>query len=703
MRFLISDTFTSSLGKLTREEQSFVKNTAFDLQVNQAQPGLQFHRIERAKDKNFWSVRSGRDLRIIVHKTEADFLLCYVNHHDAAYDWAERRKLQTHPETGAAQLVEIRETVQEHVIPKYIEAPVKREDRMPFASVTDLELLGYGVPPDWISDVREANEDSIFDLFGHLPGEAAEALLELATGGRPAVTTFEHAASLGCVAEKVADYTPDPFTHPDAKRRFSLISSSDELSRALEFPWDKWTVFLHPEQRSFVEKHFNGPARVAGSAGTGKTIVAIHRAYNLAIKHPDARILLSTFSDSLAKALQISLHKLIASQPRLSEQIEVLAIPTLIKRLFEAHFGKTSFASDAAIKQIIANEKSQTESKKFTTYFLWKEWEQIVDAWQIQTWEEYKVVPRLGRKTRLSEDGRRILWDLFAKVHESLNSKGLISEAEACRRLEELFRVQHKSPYDFAVIDEAQDISVPQLRLLEAILAAKPNGLFFAGDLGQRIFQQPFSWSALGVDIRGRSKTLKINYRTSQEIRRQSDRLLDLQFTDVDGVSEDRTGTVSVFSGPAPTVRRSNSAKDECSEVAKWLREQLANGVTEQEICVIVRSENEVQRALDAVSLSSCKSQRLSDIGSKDQNSITIATMHLAKGLEYRAVAVMACDDEVVPLQSRIESVGDDADLNEVYATERQLLYVACTRARDCLLVSGVEPASEFLDDFEKE
>jgi UvrD/REP helicase N-terminal domain len=446
MRFLIADTFTSSLGKLTNEEQTFVKNTAFDLQINPAHPGLQFHRIERAKDKRFWSVRSGRDLRIIVHKTESDFLLCYVDHHDAAYTWAERRKLQTHPTTGAAQLVEIQETIR--IVPKYVEKFEQKVVSKPFERLTDSQLLGYGVPSDWLEEIRVATEDTVLDLFTYIPAEAAEALLELATGGRAEFTDKEQVAmlpgypdaNLACVAESVTAYNADPFDHPDAKRRFALITSSDELSRALEFPWDKWTVFLHPEQRGFVEKHFNGPARVSGSAGTGKTIVALHRAFNLAIRNPDGRVLLATFSDSLARALQVNLNKLITSQPRLGEQIEVLAIPTLVKRLFEAYFGKASFASDADIRQIIASEKAQADTKKFSLHFLLKEWEQIVDAWQIRTWDEYRVVPRLGRKTRLNEDGRRILWNLFVNVRKELSIKGLITESEACQRLEERFR-----------------------------------------------------------------------------------------------------------------------------------------------------------------------------------------------------------------------------------------------------------------------
>ena len=690
----ISDTFTHSLAKLTSDEQKSTKTTAFDLQINPSNPGMQFHKIEKSKDKHFWSVRINRDLRLILHKSSSSILLCYVDHHDRAYAWAERRKIEVHPKTGAAQLVEIRETVQEVFVPYHVPtSSTSTKDvakpKFLFSGVSSDELLSYGVPSDWIAEVQIATEDSLLAIAGHLPSEAAEALLELATGGKPNRPKPPGTASI------------NPFDHPDAQRRFKLIASSDELAQALDFPWDKWTVFLHPEQRSFVEKDFGGPARVSGSAGTGKTIVALHRAYNLAIKNRDCRVLLTTFSDSLANALRSNLNKLIARQPMLGEQIEVLALPTMIKRLFERQFGKTVFASESQIKKIISQEKCKSEVNKFSTHFLWKEWEQIVDAWQIRAWEQYKVVPRLGRKTRLNEDGRKVLWSLFETVREELTKLGLITESDACQQLEAKLRGSNESPYDFAVVDEAQDITVPQLRMLGAILAEKPNGLFFSGDLGQRVFQQPFSWSALGVDIRGRSKTLKINYRTSQEIRRQADKLLDPQFTDVDGVTEDRRGTISVFSGPEPLVRRFSSVDEECVQLAKWLQGQLASGVAETEICIIVRSIDEIPRALEAVLKAGCKASRLDEQQSAAGKCIAIATMHIAKGLEFRSVAVIACDDEVIPLQSRIESVGDDADLHEVYATERQLLYVACTRARDCLWVSGVEPTSEFMDDFE--
>jgi superfamily I DNA/RNA helicase len=251
------------------------------------------------------------------------------------------------------------------------------------------------------------------------------------------------------------------------------------------------------------------------------------------------------------------------------------------------------------------------------------------------------------------------------------------------------------------LVDEAQDVGVPQLRFLAALGAGRPNGLFFAGDLGQRIFQPPFSWLSLGVDIRGRARTLHINYRTSHQIRTQADRLLGQEVSDVDGNTEDRRGTVSAFNGPEPGVKVFNTPRDEASAVGDWIGGRLHAGVAPHEIAVFVRSETELDRARKAVTTTGLPFKVLDEHVETRHGHLSIGTMHLAKGLEFRAVAVMACDDEIIPLQARIETVTDDSDLEEVYNTERHLLYVACTRARDHLLVSGVEPASEFLDDLQ--
>lgn len=694
MDFRIADTFTDSLAHLTGDEQKAVKTTAFDLQLNPPNPGMSLHKLDKAKDKNFWSVRVSSDIRLIVHKTTSSLLLCYVDHHDKAYQWAERRKLEVHPTTGAAQFVEIRERVEEIPIPKYVMVeqpqPAQSDCVKPtlFLRITDDELLGYGVPPEWLTDVRAANEDTLLELTDHLPAEASEALLELATGGTPQ-------------RAKPVPVAASPFDHPDALRRFRVVSDVDELERAFAFPWDKWTIFLHPAQREWVERDYSGPARVSGSAGTGKTIVALHRAVNLARANPDARVLLATFSDTLAIALHDKLRRLINNQPSLGERLEVCAMDALGERLYEAHFGRLRLADPEAVRSALAGAASLLADQRFGLPFLLSEWRDVVDAWQLTTWEEYRDVRRLGRRTRLSEIQRIQLWPVFEQVRSQLLERGLVTRAGMYQRLTDALIQRKHPPFEFAVIDEAQDISVAQLRFLAAFGAKAPNALFFAGDLGQRIFQQPFSWKSLGVDIRGRARTLHINYRTSHQIRMQADRLLAPEVADVDGNVESRSGTVSVFNGAEPNITRWPSQDVEAAEVGRWLEQLINEGVQAQEIGVFVRSSRELDRARAAVKHAALPIHLLDGSSQSAQGQISIATMHLAKGLEFRAVAVIACDDEVIPSQGRLESVADDADLEEVYNTERHLLYVACTRARDHLWVSGVDPASEFLDDLE--
>ena len=687
MEFRIADTFTDSLTRLRADEQKAVKTAAFDLQLNPASPGLSFHRLDKAKDKNFWSVRVGSDIRLIVHKTASSLLLCYVDHHDKAYAWAERRKLETHPKTGAAQLVEIRERVEEIAIPVYIEvARPKPPKRALFADLTDDLLLSYGVPTEWLSDVRQATEDTILQLSDHLPSEAGEALLELATGGKPQVP-------------QPAPVGANPFAHPDAQRRFRVMSDVEELERALAYPWDKWTIFLHPAQRQLVERDYGGPARVSGSAGTGKTIVALHRAVFLTRTNPDGRVLLTTFSETLADALRTKLRRLISNEPRLGERLEVHAINAVGERLYEQHFGHPKIASRDIIRRFVTEAAAAIPDQKFNFSFLLTEWEDLVDAWQLDSWEAYRDIKRLGRKTRLQETQRAALWTILDAVRVRLRKEGFITWAEMFTRLAAQVGNRKHPPFDFVVVDEAQDVSVAQLRFLAALGGERPNSLFFAGDLGQRIFQQPFSWKSLGVDIRGRARTLHINYRTSHQIRMQADRLLGQEVADVDGNAEERRGTVSVFNGPAPIVQTFKSQQEEIEAVDTWLADRSREGVMPHEFGVFVRSDGELDRARAAVTKSGLPYKMLDEHVETTSGQISIGTMHLAKGLEFRAVVVMACDDEIIPLQSRIETVADDSDLEEVYNTERHLLYVACTRARDHLLVTSVEPASEFLDD----
>lgn len=691
MEFRIADTFTDSLSRLTAQEQKAVKTTAFDLQLNPAAPGMRFHKIDHAKDPNFWSLRVNADLRLIVHKSASSLLLIHVGHHDAAYRWAARRKIERHPTTGAMQLVEIRERIEEiepvgpALGPAEAPAPASTKPR-PFANLRKFELMAFGVPEEWVDAVRTADEDALLDVIAHLPQEAQEAMLRLAVGEKPEPRT-------------PAAIEADPFAHPDAQRRFRVLTSAEELARALDYPWEKWAVFLHPDQRALVERGFNGPARVSGSAGTGKTIVALHRAVHLARSVPHGRVLLTTFSTALANALRAKLDHLVGNESEVASRISVEAIHDVARRLFEERFGTPSVATADVLQGMLAEAARQSPAARFAATFLWNEWAEVVDARNLQSWEGYRDVARLGRKTRLGGKQREELWSVFDVLRSRLKERGLITWSGILTRLTDDLSAREDRPFDFVVADEAQDLGVAEMRFLAALAAGRTDGLFLAGDLGQRIFQTPFSWKLLGIDVRGRSHTLRINYRTSHQIREQADRLLPRSISDVDGLVENRRGTVSVFNGPSPVIKIATSEQREIETVSTWIAACLRQGYVPHELGVFVRSEAQIERVRKAVSAASAECLELNGTVATTPGMISVTTMHLAKGLEFRGVAVMACDDGVLPLQDRIETVSDESDLEEVYNTERHLLYVACTRARDQLLITGVAPGSEFLAD----
>src|SRR5579872_3440943 len=695
MIFCIADSFQSALRRLSAQEQKAVKETVFDLQMNPAAPGLQFHRIDKSKDPNFWSMRVNRDIRLIVHKTEGSFLICYVAHHDDAYIWAERRRIETHPKTGAAQIVEVRERVQEIIVHKPVEAerptaPIRAALPPLFPNIADEELLSYGVPVDWLADAKAATEDSIFDLAEHLPREAAEALLDLAVGAKPQIPLV------------TAPEAISPFEHPDAQRRFRVMEDVEELKRALDFPWDQWTVFLHPSQRQVAEQSFNGPARVSGSAGTGKTVVALHRAANILRQHPQARLLLTTFSLPLANALEGKLRILTGDDKGIVPRVTVLPFKGVANELFTLAVGHhPRAATEDQIRGALRTAAEEASLTGFTPRFLASEWLNVVDAWQLETLDAYQNVPRLGRKNRLGVKQRERLWLVFVRAKQIIEAQGLLTWPSVFGKVTAHFTQRADKPFTHAVIDEAQDLGVPELRMLAAITPSRPDALFFAGDLGQRIFQEPFSWKSLGVDIRGRSRTLKVNYRTSHQIREAADRLLPKVVQDVDGNEQDRRGTVSVFNGPDPEIQTYADAEHEIEGMADWIKKTVADGIAPAEIGLFVRSNDQLARARAAVKAAGHTQMELSERLEQPQGRVSIGTMHLAKGLEYKAVAVMACDDDVLPLQERVETIADESELDEVYETERHLFYVACTRARDQLVLSGVNPASEFFRDLE--
>ena len=665
MTVVLATSFTKALRKLTEDERKQAKITALDVQTDPDAPGLSLHRINRARDPNFWSARVNRDLRIVLHKAGGSTCIAYVGRHDDAYAWAERRRIEAHPRTGAMQIVELRERVEDIVVHRTVEA-----DLPPVLSdYAAADALSWGVPEDWVEDVLAATDETILDVAGHLPEEAAEAVLRAASGEAP----------LGM--EMPADAVESGLEHPDARRRFRLIGDQAELAAALDAPWDEWTIFLHPAQREFVLRNFAGPARVVGSAGTGKTVVALHRAARLA--REGGRVLLTTFSADLAVDLDEKVNRL-ARGGEWRDRVQVSTLRNVVISLLPTDI---RLADPGEIDQALISAQSGIPVG-LPTDFLKAEWRLIIDAWAVPDAETYRSIPRLGRGVRLPSARRDDAWRVFEKVRDILAASGLAAPGYAMHSVAiEIRSAKIKPPFEHVVVDEAQDLSPPELFLLAAIAIDRPNGLFFAGDIGQRIFRSPFPWSQTGVDVRGRSLALKVNYRTSHEIQETTRTLLPRRLMTADGDEEGRDGVTSVFHGLEPNIYSFSDIEAERMATIAWINNLLSAGVRNDRVAVLVRSQAQVARGKSIVASL--------EVG------LQVVLMHEAKGREFEAVAVIACNADVIPLEERLLSTADERAMSEVFETERHLLYVAATRARDHLWISGVEPASEFLDDIQ--
>lgn len=668
MNFIIASTFVDSLARLGTQAQTQVKQAAFDFQLAPANPGFQLHRLERAVEKNFWSARVNLDLRIILYRDADHLVLCYAAPHEEAYRWGQKRRFEIHPQTHAAQVVEIQERVEEVV--KY----VPRETPLLFGHYDRDYLLALGVPEEWLDAVRHTGEDQLEALLDRLPQEAAERLLQLACGvlvPRP-VTVAETA-----------------FVHPDARRRFRVIDSQQELRRALDYPWERWIVFLHPTQRGVVERRYNGPARVSGAAGTGKSVVALHRAAALARSTPEGRVLLTTFSKTLAARLSQNADVLLGADAPERTRIDIVH---LHKLAWDAWVNtlkhKFAFINAKRFNELLQAAIAKVGAAEYSLAFLKAEWEAIVNFWGIGDEETYLRASRKGRGTRLTARQRRVVWRVFAELLAVLDEKHHMTWERLCFRLAAEL-IERPPSYRHVVGDEAQDFGPAEFRLLRALVAPGDNDLFLCGDAGQRIYQPRSSWRAAGIEVRGRATRLTVNYRTTEQIRRFADTLLPAALDeDGDGKPEPRA-SISLLKGPPPEVSGYATVEEEIAGVARRLRELTADGFAPRDLAIFCRSETRLrERAEAALQRCGLAGHYLSDDAPPTDAQVSLGSMHRAKGLEFKVVVVMGCDADMLPRASVLEDMVDEADRAAFVEQERQLLYVACTRARERLFVT---------------
>ncbi len=664
MGLLLSKSWLDALSALPSNEMARAHEFSSQFFSNPKHPGIS---LERLHKNNFWSGRISGELRAILGKQGEDWCLLYAGHHEEAYRWAERRRMEVNPSTGGLQVVEVVDRQ---------EVRVQKVDGL-LTGHTDEYLLSLGLPADWLPVVRSVvNEDQLLDLVPRLPSEVAEALLTLASG------------------DLVAPPPPPPknkpvWEHPDTQRRFYVVEDASDLQRLLNAPMHKWIGFLHPSQKKLATGQFKGPVKVTGSAGTGKTVVALHRARHLA--RQGKRVLLTTYVGTLADNLINALELLC-----LPEELARIKVTTLHSEATElvrqVHPELHGVPEEEIKKRLDAHQMEAGGS--FTPEFMQAEWARVLAPQGIRTWDEYRSARRTGRGRALTAQDRKTLWKVFKKVIESLEQDHLEDFSGMCRRAVELLDSgQVESPYDGVVVDEVQDLQSQELRLLARLAGEGTDRLMLVGDAGQRIYAGATSLSALGIQTRGRSYVLRINYRTTEQIRRFADRVLGDNVDDLDEGTESRKGTRSLLKGPHPKVHGFPSSKEQMAFLVAQIESCLREGLSSEEIALFLRTNrqlDEVEQGLKAAGLTTAR------LGRKLRSGLRIGTMHRAKGLEFKVVFVVDASARNLPLAAVLRAE-DASDRETAEAAERRLFYVSLTRARDEAFITYVGEPSPFL------
>jgi len=699
MTIALSSDFLLAFSSVQKSHQKQVREFIEQFRERPDAPGLNYEVIQSAKDKHLFSVRINQAYRaIIFHPPSSQvYVLAWVDHHDEAYRWAERKQFAVHPATGALQML----TAESAEVAAAPAAPAPVTGL--FSSVKDKHLLRLGVPEELIAMVRGIESDVELEMVeARLPQEAYEALFMLASG-----FTLDEVFREMEKPEEEVPVDPKDFVlalkNEDSKRRFYVIDEAKDLAEVLNAPLDQWRIFLHPKQRKLVSMSANGPVRVLGGAGTGKTVVAMHRARYLAqevFNRKEDRILFTTFTRNLATDIQENLRKLCTVEAL--SRIDVVNLDAWAGNFLRAqgYRHQVVFDEDENEAWEYALNKAPSDLG-LTPIFYRSEWEQIVQAQDITDADQYLRASRVGRGTKLSREARKRIWPVFQEYRAQLNEQGKKEFIDLLRDARGL--IQHKGismPYRALILDEAQDMSAEAFRLIRSIVPEGANDLFIVGDAHQRIYRHRVSLGQCGINIKGRGKKLKINYRTTDEIRRFAVSLLEgRDIDDLDGEKDQQKGYLSLTHGQPPTVKSFPSFAEEVSFLKQQIAEIQKEGAPLESICVVARTKQLLGGYVDQLHQANLATYEIKRNAAeqRDKPGIRLATMHRVKGLEFEHMIVVAANKGILPLDAAVDDGEDAVAKRNAETAERSLLYVALTRARRSATVTAYGTISEFL------
>lgn len=703
----ISDQFLESYNKLPTRDRHQVGRFIQKFKRNPTGTGLNFEVIKNAPDKKLRSLRVTQDYRVIVlQPTQGNlYALLWVDHHDQAYAWASKRRAEIHPETGSLQILTTTETVQAAMQ----ESPaVPRQTPTLFGKVKEKDLLRLGVPAALLPVVHSLHDESELEkALVYFPEEAAEALMGLAAGFSVDEVASQQVEELPTPEPIDTEDLDKAFANPDTLRRFVVISDDQALEDLLDKPLEAWRVFLHPSQRRIVHNDVQGAIRVLGGAGTGKTVVAMHRAKWLVerLQNPGERILFTTFTKNLALDIREHLRQLCT--PEQMRRIEVINLDAWVQQFLKKqgydlrlvyqiplHSDKAKAAWQEALEQ-------QPGGLEFSEAFYRDEWEQVISAQGVTTLRDYFKASRVGRGTALDRTSRQKIWPIFQSYRLKLQDAGLRDVNDAYRDAREMLVHQPGMlPYSHVLVDETQDMGEQALRLIRQMVPEGRNDLFLVGDAHQRIYNRRVVLKHCHIHIQGRNHSfrLKINYRTTDEIRKWAVSLLKAcEIDDLDDGSDDSKGYHSLLFGEQPQVKCYKDFASECDEIAAQMQALQAAGVPEQHICLVARTSNQRDQYAHELERNGLAVYEINTQDNSHEPGIRVATMHRVKGLEFDHVFIAGANASRLPLESVMQGLSDATERRRAETRERSLLYVAATRARKSLFVSGNGELSPFV------
>jgi len=692
VKVVIGDTFLESFARLPSQAQKHTSDFLVKFRSNPTSAAIHYEKIASKLDKKVWSVRVDDTYRGIVIREEETgvFMLIWVDHHDEAYKWAARKRCNINPFTGAIQLYTVQEIV-ETVKAACI-----------FGEVTKEEYLELGVPEEQVDYVRSlTSKDAFLASKNILTPDVFEGLSWLLED-IPAKEVIEMMQAERDKGEPKASDLRTALESAENQRFFRVVEGEEDLQAMLNRPLDKWRVFLHPTQRRIVNKDYSGAARTTGGAGTGKTVVAMHRAKRLAAGlSGHERVLFTTFTANLAADIRDNLSKICSNEEL--RHIEVINLDAWVGNFMRtAGYEARIEYNETALKNIWeeAIGEAMADDMDLLADFYAEEWARVVIPQHAMNLAKYIRCSRNGRGVRLDRQKRQQVWKVFEIYQRKMKAAGKRDVHWAMDECRTLIEKQHKTLYPHIIVDEGQDFSRIALELIRGIAGeSHPNDIFIVGDAHQRIYRHKTVLSKCGIEVRGRSSILRINYRTTEETRAYAFSILSgIDFDNLDGEVLSNDKCQSLTHGEVPVVKNCRSANSELEFIVKQIRELEQGGVSLKDICLTARTHSMLDNYLQALTREGirCYELKKEKTDDRQQDGIRLATMHRVKGLEFQYMFVAGMNKGVMPIK-QVTEIDEPIARQEAMIAEKCLLYVALTRAQRGAYITSYGKKSEFL------